>query len=105
MMVSQKFDSDGYLKSLQDWSEGVAAEIAAQENLELTPEHWEVIALTREFYQQHQLSPATRALVSLIKRELGINKGTSRYLMKLFKGQPAKLVNKIAGLPKPDNCI
>jgi sulfur relay (sulfurtransferase) DsrC/TusE family protein len=25
--------------------------------------------------------------------------------MKLFKGQPARLVNKIAGLPKPDNCI
>ena len=104
-MVSLKFDSDGYLMSLPDWDEGVAIEIAAGENLKLTPEHWEVIALTRQFYQQHQLSPATRALVSLIKRELGNKKGTSRYLMKLFKGQPARLVNKIAGLPKPDNCI
>jgi len=104
-MISLKFDSDGYLKSLHDWNERVAGEIAAQENLELTPEHWEVITLTREFYKQHQLSPATRALVSMIKHELGINKGTSGYLMKLFKGQPAKLVNKLAGLPKPDNCI
>ena len=104
-MVSIKFDSDGYLMSLHDWDEYVAAEIAAGENLKLTPEHWEVITLTREFYHQHQLSPATRALVSLIKRELGNDKGTSKYLMQLFKGQPARLVNKIAGLPKPDNCI
>ena len=104
-MVSLKFDSDGYLLSLHDWDENIAAEIAAGENLKLTPEHWEVITLTRQFYEQHQLSPATRALVSFIKRELGIDKGNSRYLMKLFKGQPARLVNKIAGLPKPDNCI
>ena len=54
-MVSLKFDSDGYLLSLHDWNESVAAEIAAGENLKLTPEHWEVITLTREFYQQHQL--------------------------------------------------
>ena len=104
-MFSLKYDSEGYLVSLHDWDERVAAEIAARENLELTQEHWEVITLTREFYQQHRLSPATRALVRLIKRELGNKKGTSRYLMKLFKDQPAKLVNKIAGLPKPDNCI
>ena len=76
-MVSLKFDSDGYLLSLHDWDENVAAEIAAGENLKLTPEHWEVITLTREFYQQHQLSPATRALVSFIKRELGLRKVTA----------------------------
>ena len=104
-MVSLKFDSDGYLVSLHDWNESVAAELAAGENLKLTPEHWEVITLTREFYLQHQLSPATRALVSLMKREFGNEKGNSMYLMKLFKGQSARLVNKIAGLPKPDNCI
>ena len=45
-MVSLKFDSDGYLLSLHDWDESVAAEIAAGENLKLTPEHWEVITLT-----------------------------------------------------------
>ena len=83
-MVSLKFDSDGYLLSLHDWNENVAAEIAAGEDLKLTPEHWEVITLTRKFYQQHQLSPATRALVSFIKRELGIEKGNSRYFNEAF---------------------
>ena len=104
-MDSSQFDSEGYLKRLDDWNERVAYEIAAQENLQLTEEHWEIIRLTKAFYDQHQLSPATRALVNLIQRELGPSKGTSRYLMKLFNGKPAKLVSKIAGLPKPDNCI
>ena len=104
-MAYPQFDSDGYLNRLDDWSEKIAVEIAAQENLQLTPEHWEIIMLTREFYEQHQLSPATRALVNFIRRELGPSKGTSRYLMKLFSGKPAKLVSKIAGLPKPNNCI
>jgi tRNA 2-thiouridine synthesizing protein E len=59
----------------------------------------------RAFYQRHQLSPATRALVNLVKRELGPDKGRSVYLMKLFGGSPAKTASKIAGLPKPLNCL
>jgi len=51
------------------------------------------------------LSPATRALISLVKRDLGKEKGRSVYLMKLFRGSPAKMASKLAGLPKPDNCL
>jgi tRNA 2-thiouridine synthesizing protein E len=51
------------------------------------------------------MSPASRALVSLVRRELGADKGTSIYMMKLFQGSPARMANKIAGLPKPDNCL
>ena len=104
-MVSQKLDSDGYIEDLRDWDERIASEIARQENLKLTDAHWEIIVLTRDFYERYQISPATRALTNLVKQKLGGKKGTSIYLMKLFGGSPAKMVSKISGLPKPDNCI
>ena len=98
-------DDEGYLLNLQDWNEQVAEAIARQENIKLLTAHWEVIHLLRQFYQRHQMSPATRALINLVKRDLGKDKGRSVYLMRLFRGSPAKTANKIAGLPKPDNCI
>lgn len=98
-------DNEGYLKNLQDWNEEIAAELASREDIVLGPSHWEVLNLLRKFYQRHHLSPATRALINLLKRELGPEKGRSVYLMKLFRGSPAKTASKIAGLPKPDNCI
>ena len=105
MIDAPTLDKEGYLRELTDWNEGVASLLAQQENINLGPAHWEVIKLLRSFYRRHQVSPATRALIKLVKRELGPDKGKSVYLMKLFRGSPAKTANKIAGLPKPDNCI
>lgn len=98
-------DSEGYLRNLGDWDEAIAQELAAAEGLALTPAHWEVIGLLRSFYSQHGLSPPMRPLVNLLGRELGGEKGRSIYLMKLFPGSSAKLASKIAGLPKPANCL
>ena len=105
MTDAPTLDKEGYLRELTDWNEGVAVLLAQQENINLSPAHWEIIKLLRSFYRRHQVSPATRALINLVKRELGPDKGKSVYLMKLFRGSPAKTANKIAGLPKPDNCI
>jgi len=99
------FDHEGYLKNLDDWSETVAVALASSEGIRLNQQHWEVIHLLRSFYQRHKVSPANRALVKLVARELGEDKGRSVYLMKLFGGSPARTVSKIAGLPKPDNCL
>ena len=98
-------DPDGYLKNLADWDEEVAGLLAAEADLKLDEAHWEVIRVLREFYQEHQLAPANRALVRLVGRELGPDKGRSIYLMKLFGGKPALLSAKIAGLPRPRNCF
>lgn len=98
-------DPDGYLKSLADWDEEVARLLAAEADLQLEEAHWEVIRVLRAFYQSHQLAPANRALVRLVGRELGPDKGRSIYLMKLFGGKPALLSAKVAGLPRPRNCF
>jgi len=98
-------DKDGYLVELSEWSDEVAQALASQEQLELTPEHWEVLSLLRTFYQEFELSPATRPLIKYTALKLGPEKGNSMHLNRLFKGTPAKLAAKLAGLPKPTNCI
>ena len=98
-------DKDGYLKRLEDWDRDVARHLAQQENLCLSPEHWEIIELLRGFYREFELSPAMRALVKYVGLNLGADKGRSIYLMQLFPPSPAKIASKIAGLPRPSNCL
>ncbi|CAA0089433.1 Sulfurtransferase TusE [Zhongshania aliphaticivorans] len=98
-------DKEGYLKNLSDWSPKVAESLAAQCNIELSDEHWELINLAQRFYHLYNLSPAMRPLVKYAKMELGANKGNSIYFLKLFPDSPAKTLSKIAGLPRPDNCL
>lgn len=98
-------DQEGYLLDLSDWSEPVAAALAQQAGLTLHAEHWEILWLLREFYQEFQLSPATRPLIKYSALKLGPEKGNSLHLNRLFQGTPAKLAAKLAGLPKPSNCL
>lgn len=98
-------DKDGYLLDLADWSPQVASALAAVEGIELSPEHWEILELLRDFHGQFQLSPATRPLIKYTALKLGPDKGNSLHLNRLFNGTPAKLAAKLAGLPKPTNCL
>ncbi|HSP31561.1 MAG TPA: TusE/DsrC/DsvC family sulfur relay protein [Halomonas sp.] len=98
-------DPEGYLVNQSEWSESVAKLMAEEEGLPLTPEHWEIIAVVREFYRRYEMAPAMRALVKATKNALGEEKGRSIYLMQLFPGSPAKRIARLAGLPKPTNCL
>ena len=98
-------DKDGFLIDLQDWSPAVAEALASREAIALTEQHWEILELLRQFYAEYQLSPATRPLIKYTALKLGAEKGNSPHLNRLFNGTPAKLAAKLAGLPKPTNCI
>ena len=98
-------DAEGFLANLDDWNSETADWLAKQENIELTDAHWEIIHCLRSFYDTYELSPAMRPLVKYIAQNLGAEKGRSIYLMSLFPGSPAKLAAKIAGLPRPTNCL
>ncbi|MDP8162273.1 TusE/DsrC/DsvC family sulfur relay protein [Pasteurella skyensis] len=98
-------DNEGYLKNLSDWSPELAKVIAQNEELILTDEHWEIINVVREFYQEYNTSPAIRMLVKTLANKFGQEKGSSRYLQRLFPNGPAKQATKIAGLPKPAKCL
>ena len=98
-------DDEGYLLHLEDWNQGVAQQLAASENIDLTADHWELIELIQAFYQEYDHSPAMRPLIKYAKQKLGSDKGSSLYFLSLFPGSPAKLLSKIAGLPRPENCL
>lgn len=98
-------DKEGYLKNLADWSEQAAMEIAEAEGIELSDEHWAVIRLLRDVHQEFQHTPITRVFVKLMAERLGKDKGRSIYLLKLFPETPMRKACKIAGLPKPTNCM
>ncbi|ENA37484.1 MULTISPECIES: TusE/DsrC/DsvC family sulfur relay protein [Pseudomonas] len=104
-MTALNVDKEGYLLDLGDWSVEIAEELALREGLPLTPEHWEILHALRDFYAEFQLSPANRPLIKYIAQTLGPEKGNSLHLNLLFKGSPAKLAAKLAGLPKPTNCL
>jgi len=105
MTVNIDVDKEGFLKNLSDWSPEVATQIADNEGISLSDDHWEIITILREFYLTYEISPAMRILVKSVKEQLGDEKGNSIHLLNLFPGSPAKLASKIAGLPKPTNCL
>ena len=60
-------DENGYLVSLEDWSEGVAGKLAEDEEITMNDQHWEIINFLRDYYQEFQIAPAVKALtLSLI---------------------------------------
>jgi tRNA 2-thiouridine synthesizing protein E len=46
-----------------------------------------------------------RILVKIVKQKVSLEKGNSIHLLTLFPGSPAKIAAKIAGLPRPTNCL
>ena len=98
-------DKEGYLENLGDWNEDVARALAREEGIDLTDEHWQLIELIRRFYRSYEVSPAMRVLVKHTREAFGEPRGNSIYLMKLFPGSPAKVLARIAGLPRPTNCL
>ena len=98
-------DEEGYLANRTDWNEDVAKEMARVDNCDLSESHWEVINFLRDYYSEYQIAPAVRVLTKAIGKQLGPDKGNSKYLYELYPYGPAKQACKYAGLPKPTGCV
>ena len=98
-------DDKGFLRDHRAWNQAVAEDFAALEGIELSSAHWEIVELVRIYHEKYDASPANRALVNFVKQQRGPEMGNSIYLMSLFPGSPARVVSRIAGLPKPKNCL
>ena len=98
-------DPNGYLLHLDDWSKQVAETIAELESIKLTDDHWEIINYLRDHYREFGHSPNVRLLMKLIKKDLGPEKATKKYLYDLFPQGPSRQGCKIAGLPQPNDCV
>lgn len=104
-LTDDMLDANGFLVDRALWTPAVAEAFAEQEGITLTDGHWEIVSLIQRFFEEFDASPANRALARYVKTELGSEKGNSIYLMSLFPGSPTRLASRIAGLPKPKNCL
>ena len=93
-------NASGYLENQDEWSEELAAHMAAEENIELTDRHWDLLNYLRsEFFDNHETQPNTRAIVKAMSAEWG-EKVSQGDLYKLFPLDPSKQGGRIAGLPE-----
>ena len=97
--VDVELDDEGFFAHPEQWSEGMAPELARREGIdELTGRHWQVIRFMRAEYLAKGTGPSVRVL--------GKTSGVSiKELYQLFPKGPAKIAAKIAGIPKPRGCI
>ena len=91
-------------KDWREWQAEDASVIAESFGISLNEDHWKVIEIVRNYYETYRLFPPNRVLINLILKEQGPKKANSIHLMTLFSGTPAKVLARIAGLPKPANC-
>jgi TusE/DsrC/DsvC family sulfur relay protein len=91
-------DENGNLTDPTTWDEEVGKALAAQDGIELTQEHWDVINYLRSEYFDNNEQPMERAINKGMSKVWG-KKVTSKDLYVLFPLAPSKQGNKIAGLP------
>ena len=98
-------DEEGYLVDLSSWEKDLATEMAKEDNIELSDDHWDIINFLRDYYEEYQIAPAVRVLTKAVGKKLGKDKGNSKYLYELFPYGPGKQACIFAGLPKPTGCV
>ena len=91
-------DGNGNLTDPTAWDEDVARALAAEDGIELTQEHFDVINYLRSEYLENNEQPMERAINKGMSKIWG-KKVTSKDLYVLFPLAPSKQGNKIAGLP------
>jgi len=97
--VEKEADADGYLLEA-DFSDEAVQVIAAAEGIELSDDHWKVVAFLRDKYREDGHTPNFRAMLKEVSEDI-IPGCDSKALYDLFPIGPAKQGCKVAGLPQP----
>ncbi|MFO7935087.1 MAG: TusE/DsrC/DsvC family sulfur relay protein [Bacteroidales bacterium] len=90
-------NDEGYMVDPSQWNREIAAEMAKEDDIELTDKHYEVL----EFLRDNHAKGETLTIRKVGKSGIVDIKG----LYKLFPGGPLKLSSKYAGIPKPASCV
>lgn len=95
-------DIEGYLVHPDDWYEDIAEDLAAEENIDLTDEHWAVLEFVRTYWEDHKVIPDIRHVASHMAKTQGIDKKAAKQrLFQLFPYGYVKQTCKIAGMQRP----
>lgn len=95
-------DGEGYVVDPTDWNETLAAELAAEEGLELNEAYWAVLRFMRAYWQLHKIAPDIRHVMKFLVEEHGVDKRQAKqHLFQLFPYGYVKQACKIAGMQRP----
>jgi tRNA 2-thiouridine synthesizing protein E len=100
-----ELDQDGHLIDHTVWDKTVAQELADSLNLELSEWHIEILMAVRQFYQQFGHSPATRPLIKFLMKTVGPEIDNAVLQERFNTGLVARHLSRLAGIPKPANCL
>ena len=92
-------DENGNLTDPGAWDEDVAKALAAEDNIELTQEHFDVLNYLRSEYLDNGGEQPMERVINKGMSKIWGKKVSSKDLYNLFPGAPSKQGNKIAGLP------
>ena len=99
-------DQDGHLCDHTIWTPDIAQQLADTLDIKLSAEHLQILQQVREFFDKFHHAPATRPLIKWLQHCLPECDINNQKLQQLFNtGLVARHVNRIAGLPKPPNCL
>ena len=89
---------NGYLVDINAWNEEIAAELFAEEGIEPTEEHWDVVRYVREEVLNGD-EPNERSIMKAMNKKWG-RKVKSKEMYELFPLMPSKQGLKIGGCPQ-----
>lgn len=105
-MIEVALDQDGHLCDHTIWTPAIAQTLADTLEVELSDVHYRILLQVRAFFEQYHHSPSTRPLIKHLAQTLPDDNIDNAKLQALFKtGLAARHVNRLAGLPKPPNCL
>ena len=91
-------DAEGFLTRRDDWSEDLAADMAALIGIDLSDEHLAILRFMREDSAQAGVTPTLRRIQTVGGFDI-------KTLFALYPGKPAKKMAWLSGLPKPVGCV
>ena len=100
-----ELDQDGHLVDYTLWNEDVAQQLSESLEIELSPWHFEVLNAVRQFYAQFGHSPATRPLIRFLMKVVSPDINNAVLQERFNTGLVARHLSRLAGVPKPANCL
>ena len=95
--VTVDVNEEGYFTNPSQWTKEIAVEIAKEEGIILTDQHYAII----DWLRNRHLNGEALSIRSINHS----NVIDVKTFYQLFPGAPLKKATKIAGIPKPASCV
>lgn len=103
--MSLQLDQDGHLQDYTQWNEQVAHQLALSLEIELSQWHFHILLTLRQFYSEYGHSPSTRPLIKYLQKNISADINNTLLQQKFNTGLVARHLSRLAGIPKPANCL